>query len=82
MGHHRFLPLNHPLRGKGKHFKGELETRAKPMFSDGKHIFSMIKDVYVVFGKGRGSHKFRMTKTDMHQCGRSLYCRSYLFGKY
>jgi hypothetical protein len=57
MGHHRFLPLNHPLRSKGKHFKGEPETHAKPMFRDGKHVFSMIKDVHVVFGKGRGSQQ-------------------------
>ena len=55
MGHHRFLPLKHPLRRKEKHFKGEPDTRAKPMFRDGKHVFSMIKDVHVVFGKGRGS---------------------------
>ena len=55
MGHRRFLPLNHPLRKKGKHFKGESETRAKPMFRYGKRVFSMIKDVRVVFGKGRGS---------------------------
>ena len=57
MGHRRFLPLNHPLRKKGKHFKGEPETHAKPMFRDGKRIFSMIKDVRVVFGKGRGSQQ-------------------------
>ena len=55
MGHRRFLPLNHPLRKKGKHFKGEPETRAKSMFCDGKRVFLMIKDVRVVFGKGRGS---------------------------
>jgi hypothetical protein len=57
MGHHRFLPLNHPLRGKEKYFKGELETHAKPMFRDGKRVFSMIKDVHVVFRKGRGSQQ-------------------------
>ena len=57
MGHRRFLPLNHPLRKKGKHFKGEPETRAKPMFRDRKCVFSMIKDVRVVFGKGRGSQQ-------------------------
>jgi hypothetical protein len=39
-----------------KHFKGEPETRAKPMFHDGRRVFSMIKDVHVVFGKGHGSH--------------------------
>ena len=58
MGHRRFLPLKHPLRRKGKHFKGEPETRAKPMFHDGKRVFSMIKDVHVMFGKGRGSQPF------------------------
>ena len=57
MGHHRFLPLNHPLRRKGKHFKGKLETRAKPMFRNGKRVFSIIKDVDVVFGKDRGSQQ-------------------------
>jgi len=57
MGHRRFLPLNHPLRKKGKHFKGEPETRAKPMFRDEKRVFSMIKDVCVVFGKGRDSQQ-------------------------
>src|SRR6185437_1984226 len=55
MGHRRFPPLNHPLRRKGKHFKGEPETRAKPIFQNGKRVFSMVKDVHVVFGKGRGS---------------------------
>jgi len=54
MGHRRFLHLKHPLRSKGKYFKGEPETRAKPMFRDGKRVFLMIKDVHVVFGKGRG----------------------------
>ena len=55
MGHHRFLPLKYPLRRKGKYFKGEPDTCAKPMFHDRKHVFSLIKDVHVVFGKGRGS---------------------------
>ena len=55
MGHRRFLPLKHPLRRKGKHIIGEPKTHAKPMFREGKRVFSMIKDVHVVFGKGRGS---------------------------
>jgi hypothetical protein len=57
MGHRRFLTLNHPLREKGKYFKGEPKTHAKPMFHVGKRIFSIIKDVHVVFGKGRGSQQ-------------------------
>jgi hypothetical protein len=55
MGHRRFLPTDHPLRTEGKHFKGESETRRKPLFRNGKRVFSMIKDVKVVFGKGPGS---------------------------
>jgi hypothetical protein len=55
MGHRRFLPTDHPLRTEGKHFKGEPETRRKPLFRNGKRVFSMIKDVKVVFGKGPGS---------------------------
>ena len=44
-------------RRKGKHFKGEPETHAMPMFRNGKRVFSMVKDVHVVFGKGRGSQQ-------------------------
>ena len=55
MGHRRFLPTQHPLRRVGKHFKGESETRNKPFFRNGKRVFSMIKDVKVVFGKGEES---------------------------
>ena len=44
-----------PLRTEGKHFKGEPETRPKPLFRNGKRVFLMIKDVKVVFGKGPGS---------------------------
>ena len=38
-------------------FQREQETHAKPMFRDGKRVFSMIKDVHVVFGKGRGNQQ-------------------------
>ena len=54
MGHRRFLPADHPLREQGKHFRGQPETRAKPLFRNGKRVFSMIKDVEVVLGKGSG----------------------------
>jgi len=55
MGHRRFLPVDHPLRNEGKHFNGQPENRAKPLFRNGKRVFSMIKDVKVVFGKSKGS---------------------------
>ena len=59
MGHRRFLPTDHPLRTEGKHFKGEPKTRPKPLFRNGKRVFSMIKDVKVVFGKGPGSQQYQ-----------------------
>ena len=31
MGPHRFLPIRHPVRKKGKHFKGQADHRTKPM---------------------------------------------------
>ena len=30
LGHRRFLPSRHPVRKKGKHFKGEADHRTKP----------------------------------------------------
>jgi len=79
MGHRWFLPLNHPLRKKGKHFKEELETCANPMFHDGKCIFLMIKDVLVVFGKLRDSQQVPNDENGHAlMWKRSLYCGSYL----
>ena len=54
-GHHRFLPAKHPLRKKGKHFEVKEEKRTKSIHHNGKRVFSMIKDVRVVFGKGSSS---------------------------
>jgi hypothetical protein len=55
MGHRQFLPLNHALRKRGKHFKGKAERQTKPDNRSGDDIFNMVKDVQVVFGKGPGS---------------------------
>ena len=55
MGHRRFLPLNHALRKRGKHFKGKAEHQTKPDNRSGANVFNMVKDVQVVFGKGPGS---------------------------
>jgi len=55
MGHRRFLPLNHALRKRGKHFKGKAEHQTKPDNRSGEDVFNMVKDVQVVFGKGPGS---------------------------
>src|ERR1041385_5265620 len=56
LGHRRFLPSNHPLRKKGKHFKGEADHWKKPVRRTGDDILDMVKDLpeQVVFGKGPG----------------------------
>jgi hypothetical protein len=55
MGHRRFLPLNHVLRKRGKHFKGKADHQTKPENCSGEDVFNMVKDVQVVFRKGPGS---------------------------
>jgi hypothetical protein len=55
MGHRQFLPLNHALRKRGKHFKGKADHQTKPENRSGEDVFNMVKDVQVVFGKGPGS---------------------------
>ncbi|XP_066308224.1 uncharacterized protein [Miscanthus floridulus] len=55
LGHRRFLPLNHQVRKKGKHFKGKPDHRKKPHNRTGEDVLAMVKDVKVVFGKGQGS---------------------------
>ena len=55
IGHRRFLPVRHPVRKKGKHFKGKADRRTKPHNQTGDDILKMVKDMKVVFGKGQGS---------------------------
>ena len=52
LGHRRFLPKNHTVRKKGKHFKGEADHRNKPIHRTGDDVFGMVKDLEVIFGKG------------------------------
>jgi hypothetical protein len=55
LGYHRFLPRNHQVRKKGKHFKGQAEHRSKPDNRTREDVFEMVKGVKVIFGKGQGS---------------------------
>ena len=55
LGHHRFLPANHPVRKKGKHFKGKADHLTKPRNQTGEDVLDMVNDVKVIFGKGHGS---------------------------
>ncbi|XP_037433594.1 uncharacterized protein LOC119300812, partial [Triticum dicoccoides] len=52
LGHHRFLPRRHPVRKKGKHFKGEADHWTKPRHRTGADVHDMVKDLKVIFGKG------------------------------
>ena len=52
LGCRQFLTTNHPVRKKGKHFKGEADHRKKPNLPDGDAIFGMVKGIEVIFGKG------------------------------
>ena len=55
LGHRRFLPANHPLRKKGKHFKGKANHQIKLGNRTSEDVLNMVKDVKVVFGKAHGS---------------------------
>ena len=54
LGHRRFLPSRHPIRKKGKHFKGEADHRKKPRHRTGDDVLDMVKGLKVIFGKGPG----------------------------
>jgi hypothetical protein len=51
----RFVPPNHPLKKKGKHFNGKAETRGKPVTHTVAEVFDMVKDLKVIFRKDPGS---------------------------
>src|SRR3954469_16810795 len=54
LGHRRFLPKQHHVRKRGKHFRGEEDNRTKPTRPTGDVIYDMVKDLKVIFGKGPG----------------------------
>jgi hypothetical protein len=48
LGHRRFLPANHPVRKKGKHFKGISDHLTKPRNQTGEDVLDMVNDVKVI----------------------------------
>ena len=54
LGHCRFLPSRHPIRKKGKHFKGEADHQTKPHHCTGADVHDKVRDLKVIFGKGPG----------------------------
>jgi hypothetical protein len=66
LGHRRFLPPRHQLRKKGKHFNGEAGVQSKPKCHTSDEVFDMVKDLNVIFGKGRGKQPVQMMLADTH----------------
>jgi hypothetical protein len=53
-GHRRFLRAGHPYQKNKKAFDGTIEKYCAPKIHKGEHMFMMVKDLKVVFGKGKG----------------------------
>ena len=82
LGHRRFLPANHPVRKKGKHFKGKADHQTKPRNQTGEDVLDMVNDVKVILERDLAANLFRRTPMVMHPCGRrSPYFGSYPIGK-
>jgi hypothetical protein len=52
LGHRQFLPANHPVRKKGKHFKGKADHQTKPRNQTDEDILDRVNELKVIFGKG------------------------------
>ena len=51
-GHRRILATQHPIRKRGKDFKGGANNRMKPPLPTGEVIYGWVKHLDVVFDKG------------------------------
>ena len=72
----RFLPTNHPVRKKGKHFKGVAEHRKKPEPPSGEDVLRMVNDLpSVIFGKGPGGQSV-LKDADRHT---PMWKKEYIF---
>jgi hypothetical protein len=45
LGYRQILSTRHPVRKKGKHFRGEADHRMKPDLCTGDDLFDMVKDL-------------------------------------
>jgi hypothetical protein len=52
MGHHRFLPKDHPYRRNKKDFNGTIEKRLAPKYRDRPTILQELNKLEVALGKG------------------------------
>jgi hypothetical protein len=51
-GHHWLLPIKHQVWRRGKHFKGQVDHRTKPMHRSGMQVFDMVKDIVGTYRQG------------------------------
>jgi hypothetical protein len=54
MDHRRFLQADHPYRKHKKAFDRTIEKCCAPKIHNGEHMFTMIKDLKVILGNGKG----------------------------
>jgi hypothetical protein len=66
LGHRRFLSTRHPVKKKGKHFRGEVDHRPKPDLRNGDDLFDIVRNLQVIFGKGRGGQSVSNDVTTRH----------------
>ena len=52
MGHHRFLPKDHPYHRNRKDFDGTTKKRLPPKYQDGPAILREVNKLDVVLEKG------------------------------
>ena len=55
MRHRRYLRKEHPFRKNKRDFDGSSENGKAPCFRSREEVFSMVKDINIIHGKGRGS---------------------------
>jgi hypothetical protein len=70
-----------------KVFYGTIEKRHAPKIHSGEHMFRMVKDLKVVFGKGKGggSKKIKKTGKNVEKNGNKtseLFKKDQYFGTY
>jgi hypothetical protein len=76
LGHRRFLTNTHPVRQKGKHFRGVADHRLNPELCTGDDIFGMVRNLEVIFGKGPGDQSIPNDVATGHA---AIWKKKYIF---
>jgi hypothetical protein len=61
MGHRQFLMKQHKYRKMKEEFNNELESEGARKPYSGKLVFEIVKNIHVVFGKGKTKEKRELT---------------------